>query len=65
MALAKNPMYHARTNHTDIRYHFVREKGEKQLVKMEWIAGELSLADGLTDPLDKIKFESFPRMIGL
>ena len=24
--LAKNPIYHARTKHVDIRYYFVREK---------------------------------------
>ena len=65
LALAKNPMYHARTKHVDIRYHFVREKVEEQLVRMEWIAGELNLADGLTKPLSKTKFESFRRMVGL
>uniref|UniRef100_A0AAV1UAW5 Uncharacterized protein n=1 Tax=Peronospora matthiolae TaxID=2874970 RepID=A0AAV1UAW5_9STRA len=26
IALAKNPEFHKRTNHIDIRYHFVREK---------------------------------------
>ena len=65
LALAKNPMYHARTKHVDIRYHFVREKVEEQLVKMEWIAGGLNPADGLTKPLAKTKFESFRRMLGL
>jgi hypothetical protein len=65
LALAKNPMYHARTKHVDIRYHFVREKVEEQLVKMEWIAGGLNPADGLTKPLGKTKFESFRRMVGL
>ena len=65
LALAKNQMYHARTKHVDIRYHFVREKVEEQLVKMEWIAGGLNPADGLTKPLGKTKFESFRRMLGL
>jgi peptidoglycan hydrolase-like protein with peptidoglycan-binding domain len=65
LALAKNPMYHARTKHVDIRYHFVREKVEERLVKMEWIAGGLNPADGLTKPLGKTKFESFRRMVGL
>ena len=26
IALAKNPQFHKRTKHIDIRYHFVREK---------------------------------------
>ena len=65
LALAKNPMFHARTKHVDIRYHFVREKVEEQLIIMEWIAGGLNPADGLTKPLGKTKFESFRRMVGL
>jgi len=65
LALAKNPIFHARTKHVDIRYHFVREKVEERLIKMEWIAGGLNLADGLTKPLTKTKFESFRRMLGL
>ncbi|GMF51699.1 unnamed protein product [Phytophthora lilii] len=28
IALAKNPEFHKRTKHIDIRYHFVREKVE-------------------------------------
>ena len=46
-------MYGARTKHMDIRCHFVREKMEEQLVKMEWIAHGLNPADGLMKPLGK------------
>ena len=65
LALAKNPMYHARTKHVDIRYHFVREKVEEGLVKMDWIAGNFNLADGLTKPLSKARFENFRWQVGL
>ncbi|KAE8822081.1 hypothetical protein HRS9139_10470 [Pyrenophora teres f. teres] len=65
LALAKNPMFHARTKHLDIRYHFVREKVEEGLVHMEWVSGKENLADGLTKPLVKQPFETFRYGIGL
>jgi hypothetical protein len=30
IALAKNPIFHQRTKHIDIKYHFVREQVESQ-----------------------------------
>ena len=33
IALAKNPTYHARTKHVDIRYYFIREKVENKEIK--------------------------------
>ena len=29
IALASNPVYHARTKHIEVDYHFIREKGLK------------------------------------
>ena len=36
IALAKNPEFHKRTKHIDIRYHFVREKVESGEVVLEY-----------------------------
>ena len=36
MALMKNPVYHARTKHIDIQFHFVRELIEAQEVEFEY-----------------------------
>ena len=38
IALAKNPAFHKRTKHIDIRYHFVREKIEDGQVIFEYIS---------------------------
>ena len=32
MALAKNPVFHARTKHIDIRHHFIRENIERNVI---------------------------------
>ncbi|GMF50102.1 unnamed protein product [Phytophthora lilii] len=35
IALAKNPEFHKRTKHIDIRYHFVREKKRKVVCALD------------------------------
>jgi hypothetical protein len=51
IALAKNPVYHARTKHIDVRYHFVRERVEADEITMEYCPTREQLADALTKPL--------------
>ncbi|CAM6087063.1 unnamed protein product [Calypogeia fissa] len=49
--LAKNPVFHARTKHIDIRYHFIREALEKKQIFLEKVASEDNAADMLTKVL--------------
>jgi hypothetical protein len=65
IALAKNPQFHARTKHIDIQHHFVRDKVSEGVIELQYIETESQVADGLTKPLDKIKFERFRKAIGL
>lgn len=51
IALSKNPVYHKRSKHIDIRYHFTREKVESGEITLEYVATEQQLADILTKPL--------------
>ncbi|CAM6087793.1 unnamed protein product [Calypogeia fissa] len=45
--LAKNLVFHARTKHIDIRYHFIREALEKKQIFMEKVASEDNAVDML------------------
>lgn len=65
LALASNPMFHKRTKHVDIRYHFVREKIQEGKVVLGWVDGKLNLADGFTKPLSKESFDKFVYGMGL
>ena len=38
IAMAKNPVGHARTNHIGIRYHFVREGVQNGAIVLKYIA---------------------------
>ena len=55
--LGKNQVYHARTKHIDIRYHFIRELLEDDILKLDKIAGSENPADMLTKPvtIEKLK----------
>lgn len=65
LALAKNPEFHARTKHIDIRYHFVRQKVEEGLVELEWTGTAANIADGMTKPLGRAVFDKFRGEIGM
>ena len=43
--LCRDPMYHERTKHIDVRFHFIRNKIEKGIVQVKKVAGEENPAD--------------------
>ncbi|KMQ87247.1 retrovirus-related pol polyprotein from transposon tnt 1-94 [Lasius niger] len=49
--LVKNPEYHKRTKHIDIRYHYIKEKVEDSEIIVSYIPSELQRADILTKAL--------------
>ena len=54
--LAKNQVYHARTKHIDVRYHFVREIIEEGGFLVQKIKTDDNPADMLTKVVTMIKF---------
>ena len=51
IALSKNPVFHGRSKHIEIRYHFIRELVENVDIKMDFCKSEQQLADIYTKPL--------------
>ena len=50
IAMAKNPVGHARTKHIDIRYRFVREAVQNGAIILKYVATGEMIADNLTKP---------------
>ena len=65
IALAKNPIHHARTKHIDIQHHFVREKVESKEVELAYMSTDDMVADALTKPLARPKFAKLVAQMNL
>lgn len=65
IALTKNPVFHGRSKHIHMRYHFIRECVENEQVEVEHVPGSEQKADILTKPLGRIKFREMRSFIGV
>ncbi|GJV87584.1 zinc finger, CCHC-type containing protein [Tanacetum coccineum] len=65
IALVRNPVFHGRSKHIDIRYHFIRECVENGHINVEHVRGELQRADILTKALPRLKFVTMRQMLGV
>lgn len=63
--IIKNPEYHKRTKHIDIRYHFIREKVEEGEISVHYVSSDQQRADIFTKALPKDRFETMRRSLGL
>ncbi|XP_071704708.1 secreted RxLR effector protein 161-like [Rutidosis leptorrhynchoides] len=63
--LAENPVFHARTKHVEVHYHFIREKVLKGEVNLGHVRTENQVADIFTKSLVGSKFEQFCRQLGM
>lgn len=59
IALARNPVFHSRTKHIDIKFHFLREKIEKGVMKLKYKPTNEMIADGFTKELGRTKHAIF------
>lgn len=63
--LIRNPEFHKRSKHMDVRYHFVREKYVNKDIDIEYVFSQEQLADILTKPLSQELFCILRRKIGM
>ena len=63
--LAKNPVYHARTKHIQVRYHFIRSVIEDEVFELQKILGSENPADMLTKTVTVEKLRLCATSVGL
>jgi hypothetical protein len=61
--ISKNCVLHSRTKHIEIRYHFIRNLVEEQLLELTFILIEQQLVDLFAKPLDNLRFTSLRKAI--
>ncbi|XP_025822342.1 uncharacterized protein LOC112898180 [Panicum hallii] len=65
LALAKKPVFHERSKHIRVKYHFVRGCLEDGSVKANYISTQDQLADFHAKSLGRVKFQELRSRIGM
>ncbi|GKB35503.1 putative ribonuclease H-like domain-containing protein [Tanacetum coccineum] len=61
----KNPIFHSKIKHIEIRHHFIRDSNEKKLIQMIKIHTDQNVADLLTKAFDVSRFQYLIASIGM
>lgn len=65
IALAMNPVHHARTRHLDVKQHFIRQAVSSKQVKLQYVQTESNVADLFTKPLPRDRHLQHCESLGL
>ena len=63
--ISENPINHPKTKHIATKYHFTREQLESGQIALEFCPTEQMIADIMTKPLGRCRFETLRRGLGL
>jgi hypothetical protein len=63
--LSANSVFHARTKHIEVDYHFVRERVANKLLQIEYIPTGDQVADGFTKALSVRQLENLKNNLNL
>ena len=63
--LMENPVFHVRTKHVEVHYHFIKEKVLQEEIEMRQIKTDDQVADLFTKSLSTGKLEMFRRQLDI
>ncbi|KAG9446373.1 hypothetical protein H6P81_012501 [Aristolochia fimbriata] len=65
IALSKNPVFHGRSKHIYIKYHYIRDLVKKEELVLEFCRTDEQVADIFTKPLKAEQFLRFKKVLGM
>ena len=63
--MTKNPVFHDKSKNIEIQYFYIRDLVTKGAVKLDYVSTDEQVADILTKPLSRRKFEYFRDKLGV
>lgn len=64
-SLSSNPVFHSRMKHIALSFHFVRQHVQNNVLRVAYVSTEDQLADVLTKPLMRPRFNILTSKLGL
>ncbi|GJT76701.1 putative reverse transcriptase domain-containing protein [Tanacetum coccineum] len=65
ICIVKNPVFHSKTKHIEIKHHFIRDSNKKKLIQMIKIHTDQNVADLLTKAFNVSRFQYLIASIGM
>jgi len=65
IALSRNPEFHKRTKHFNVKFHYQRSVLDAGEIDLQYVPTEEQAADGLTKPLGPTAFVKFCSLLGI
>ena len=65
MELLKNQVFHDKSKHIEIKFHYIRDMVQRGAMKLQHVATYEKIANALTNPLAIVKFEYFREILGV
>ena len=63
--LSENPVFHDRSKHVDVWYHFIWDMVQRGAIRLDHIGTDEQVMDILTKTLGKFKFLTFHESLGI
>jgi hypothetical protein len=63
--MTENLVFHDRSKHIEICYHFIRNMVQRAALKLQYISMDEQVVDVLTKPLSRVRFEHFRDNLGI
>ena len=54
--LSENPVFHDKSKHIEIKYHYIRDIMQRGEMKLQYVAMDEHIVNVLTKPLTRVKF---------
>uniref|UniRef100_A0A1X7UD12 Reverse transcriptase Ty1/copia-type domain-containing protein n=1 Tax=Amphimedon queenslandica TaxID=400682 RepID=A0A1X7UD12_AMPQE len=64
-AISRNPQYHRKVKHIDIKYYFIREQVHNLNIELQYCCTSKTIADMLTKGLGRVQLQKSRELAGI